>query len=133
ERLEKDFVLAAVDDLDGLVAERKKLADDVDGQRLVGLRHDKLTIEDILERHLVAEFAFVHLVAEGMGLRRIEVTDDVAVARVAEDTQESRRQELPAAAAAVEVNVKQVVGVKPHLQPGTAIGNDAERVEELAN
>ena len=38
ERLEKNFVLTAVDDFDVLVTERQKLADDADRERLVSLR-----------------------------------------------------------------------------------------------
>ena len=50
----------------------------------------------------------------------------------ADGAQEGRRQELAAAAAAVEVDVEQVVGVELHLQPRTAVRDDAEAVEELA-
>lgn len=39
---------------------------------------------------------------------------------------------LPAAAAAVKIDVEQVVGVKLDFQPGTAVRNDAEGMQELA-
>ena len=132
ERLEKDFILTAVDHFHRLVAEGDELADDADGERLVGLGHHEFAVLDVLEGHLVAELLLVHLVLQLEALDGIEIGDDVAVGRVAQRAEEGRREELAATAAAVEVDVKQVVGVELHFQPGAAVGNDAERVEDLA-
>jgi len=57
---------------------------------------------------------------------------DVTVGRVTEDAQESGREEFPAAAAAVEVDVEQVVGIELYFQPGAAVWDDAEAVEPFA-
>jgi hypothetical protein len=132
EGLEEDFVLAAVDHFHRLVAEGDELADDADGEGLVGFRDHEFAVEDVLERHLVAELLLVHLVLQLERLDVVEIGDDVAVGRVAQRAEEGRREELAAAAAAVEVDVKQVVGVELHFQPGSAVGDDAEAVEDLA-
>src|SRR5690606_14544621 len=50
----------------------------------------------------------------------------------AEHPQEGGRKELPAATATVEINIEQVVRVELDLQPGTAIRNDAEGMQELS-
>ena len=60
------------------------------------------------------------------------MADDVAVRRIAEHAQEGGGEELAAAAAAVEIDVEQVVGVELHFEPGTTVRDDAERVEQLA-
>ena len=51
---------------------------------------------------------------------------------VAERAEERGGEELPAALAAIEVDVKQIVGVELHFEPGAAVRNDAEAVEHLA-
>ena len=117
ERLEKNFVFAAVDHFDSLVAESQQLADDADGEWLVSLCHGQFAIEDIFERHFVAEFAFVHRLAERKGFWGIEVANNVAVRRVAEHTQERGRKEFTTAAAAVEVDIEQIVGVELDFEP----------------
>ena len=117
ERLEKDFVLTTVDHLDAVVAERDQLAHDADRERLVGFRDRLLAVEDVLEGHFVAELAFVHLVAELEIFQRVEMGHDVAVGRIAKHAQESRRKELAAAAAAIEINIEQVVGIELHFEP----------------
>jgi len=57
-----------------------------------------------------------------------------AVVRIGQDREREGGggQELPAAAPAVEVDVKQVVGVELHFQPRTAVGDDPERMQDLA-
>ena len=60
------------------------------------------------------------------------MADDVAVRRVTEHAQERGREELTTAAAAVEIDIEQIVGVELHFEPGSAVRNDAEGVEKLA-
>src|SRR6185295_11464007 len=50
----------------------------------------------------------------------------------AQRAEERRRQKFPAALFAVEINVKQIARVELRFIPGTAIGDDAERMERLA-
>jgi hypothetical protein len=75
------------------------------------------------------------LQVEGLGdlevLDLVEEVEDVDVA-VADGAEQRRDEEFPAAAAAVEVDVEQVVVVELHLEPGAAVGDDAEGVEQLA-
>ena len=87
------------------MAECDQLTHDADRERLVGLGHDQLAIENVLEGHFVAEFAFVHFVAELEVFQRVEMGDDVAVGRIAKHAQEGRRKELATTAAAIEINV----------------------------
>ena len=117
ERFEENFVFATVDDLDVLVAEGEKLADDTDREWLVSLGDGEFPIEDVFERNFMAEFTFVHGFAEGEGFWRIEMADDVAVGRVAEHPQESGGEEFTTAAAAVEVDVEQIIRVELHFEP----------------
>src|SRR5262245_44560582 len=49
-----------------------------------------------------------------------------------ERAEESRREELAAALAAIEVDVKEVVDVELQLHPRTAVRDDAEAVQLLA-
>ena len=58
----------------------------------------------------------------------VEQLDDVLVAPIAEGAQERRGEEFAAAVAAVEINVKQVVRVELHFEPGAAVRDDAEAV-----
>jgi hypothetical protein len=62
----------------------------------------------------------------------VEEFEDFLVSPVAECAEESGGQEFPAALASIQINIEQVVGVELHFQPGTAIGNDAEAVKDLA-
>src|SRR5205814_803047 len=73
---------------------------------------------------------------QGLGdlevLDLVEEVEEVDVRAVPDGAEQRRNQELPAAAAAVEVDVEQVVVVELHLEPGAAVGDDAEGMEELA-
>src|SRR5690606_33378662 len=65
-------------------------------------------------------------------LNRVEQVEDVKVRAIAKCAQEGRHKELAATAAAVEVNVQQIVLVELGFQPGAAVGDDAERVQHFA-
>jgi hypothetical protein len=73
---------------------------------------------------------------EGLGdlevLDLVEEIQQVDVRAVADGAKQRRDEEFPATAAAVEVNVEQVVVVELHFEPGAAVRNDAEGVEGLA-
>ena len=60
------------------------------------------------------------------------MADDVTVRRVAEHAQERGGEELATATAAVEIDVKQIVGVELHFQPGSAVWNDTEGMKKFA-
>ena len=77
-------------------------------------------------------FLVLELLAQGEVLDLVEKIDDFLVGAVAEGAQEGGGEELAAALAAVEVNVKEVVRIELDLEPGTAIRDDPEGVERLA-
>ena len=62
----------------------------------------------------------------------VEEVQEVEVVAEADGAEQRRDEEFPAAAAAVEIDVEQVVVVELHLEPGAAVGDDAEGVEQLA-
>ena len=109
-------------------------ADDLLGQRLERAGEDDalLGVDCVLDENEGRHVLHVE------GLRDLEVLDfveeieDVDVAGVPDGAKQRRDEELAATAAAVEVDVEQVVVVELNLEPGTAVGNDAERMEELA-
>jgi hypothetical protein len=108
---------------DDLLRERLECAGEND--TLLGI--DRVFDED--ERGNVFEI-------EGLGdfevFDLVEEIQDIDVGAVADGTKQRRDEEFAATAAAVEVNVEQVVIVELHFEPGTAVRNDAERVERLA-
>ena len=73
---------------------------------------------------------------EGLGdlqvLDLVEEIQDIDIGAEADGAKQRRDEEFPAAAAAVEINVEQIVVVELHFEPGAAVGNDAERMERLA-
>src|SRR5581483_3001378 len=50
----------------------------------------------------------------------------------AQRAEKSRRQKFPAALFAVEIDIKQIARVELRFIPGTAVGDDAERLQLLA-
>src|SRR5574340_1030462 len=68
-------------------------------------------------------------VAAGAAVGAFGSAIDGAVDRAQE---ECRRQEFSPAFLAIQVNVKQVAGIKLRFIPGATIRNDPERVEHLA-
>src|SRR5690606_30659210 len=74
----------------------------------------------------------VHLLLQLERLDAVEIRDDVAVRRIPERTQEGGCKELATAAAAVEVDVKQVVRIELDFKPRTPVRDDPERVEDLS-
>jgi hypothetical protein len=75
---------------------------------------------------------FVELLAQLKRFDGVEKFDDFLVRTVAKCAEESGGEEFPAAFAAVEIDIEQVGGIELDFDPGTAIGNDAEAVENLA-
>ena len=101
-------------------------------QRLKGIGQDDLAVLDVLDQHLAGQFVLVEAAAELEILRRVEKADDVLVGRITHGAQKGGGQKFAAALAAVHVNVKQIVRVELHLHPRSAVGNDAETVEDFA-
>ena len=70
--------------------------------------------------------------AQFQRLDGVEKLDHFFVRPVAEGAEKSRREKLPPAFAAVEIDIQQVAGVELDFDPGTAVRNNPEAVEDLA-
>ena len=109
-------------------------ADDGLGEWLEGAGENDtlLRIDDVLDEDEGGDVLDV----EGLGdlevLDLVEEIEDVDVAGVADGAEQRRDEELPATAAAIEIDVEEIVVVELDLEPGAAIGDDTERMEELA-
>ncbi len=124
-----------VDDLDRLDLEIEQLADDRLGQRLKSARHHDVRIGGVAnlgDQHLGADRLVVEVGLQLQVRDRVEQLDDFLVRRVAEGAQERRREELPAAFPAIQMDVKQIARVVHDFEPGAAVGNDAIGIEFLA-
>ena len=129
---DEQVVRGGGDDFDGFVAQLDELTDNAGGQRLIGTCHDEFAVEDVLEEDLGGDFLFGNAVLELQVLDLVEELEDVLIAREADHAQERGGKELTAAAAAVEIDVEQVVRVELHFQPGTTVRDDAEAVQPAA-
>ena len=64
-------------------------------------------------------------------LNVVKKIQQIDVRAITNSSKERCDQELAAAAAAIEINVKQIVIIELHFEPRAAVGNDAERMERL--
>lgn len=64
-------------------------------------------------------------------LHIVEKLDDFRIGAVPERTEKSRDKELPAAAAAVYVDIEKIVLVELDFDPSAAVGNEAERIKHF--
>ncbi len=111
------------------MAQLHELADDAGGERFVRAGDDQFSVQDVLEEELGGDFFLLHGLLELHILNVVEELEDVLVIWVADDPQQGGCQKLPAAAAAVEINIQEVVRVELHLKPCAAVGDDAETIE----
>ena len=135
ERADRRAVVhRGVDHADGADFVLLERADDLLGQRLEGAgQHDALLrVDGILDEHERAHILHLERLGDLQVLDLVEEAEDVEVARIADGAQQGGDEKLPAAAAAVEIDVEQVVVVELHLQPGAAVRDDAEGKELLA-
>ncbi len=132
EGLDEEVVVRGGDAGHRLHTERMELRDRRESERLVSLRYDHVPIKDIVEDDLVRELGLVDIGIDLELLDVVELLDNVFVGRVADGAEEGRRKKLAAAAAAIEVNIEEVVRVELHFHPGAAVGDDAETVKGLA-
>ena len=114
------------------MAELLELADDALGERLVGAGHDELAVEDVLEQDFVREVFLGDAVLDLEILDVVEELEDVLIVREADHAQERGGEEFATTAAAVEIDVEQVVRVELHFEPGAAVRDDAEAVQPAA-
>lgn len=115
--LDQHVVLALVDDVDFLDAELEELANHAHVELFESLGKNEVLVLDRVHGHEVVQVFLRHVFAQGKRADVVELADDVAVRLEAQITHERRRKELAAAAAAVKVDVEQVVGVKLDFQP----------------
>ena len=131
QRFDHRVILLRIHDLHGLDAEGDDLADGRLGERLESAGNGDLTIADVRGQHLRRDLLFIEVLAQLQVFKFVENLEHFLVRAKAQRAEESRRQNLPPAFAAVEVCVKQIVRIKLELHPRTAIRNDAERIKRL--
>ena len=109
-------------------------AHDLLGQRFEGpgQHHAFLRVDRVLHQHQGADVLHVQGLGDLEILDLVKEVEDVDIGAVADGAEEGGDEKLAAAAAAVEINIEQVVVVELNLQPGAAVGNDAEGMEQLA-
>ena len=115
----------------GLDAEAVELLNHFEGKRLVGLGYDDVTIGDIFKDDLIGEISLVYLRIDLELTDIIKLTNDIFVGRETDSAKESCRKKFAAAAAAVEVDIKEVIRIELNFHPRTAVRNDAESEKGL--
>src|SRR4029453_12279091 len=103
-----------------------------EGERHEGAPDGHFTIEHVSREHLGRETFLVQFLAQLQLLDIVKKLDNLFVGSVTEGAEERGGEEFPAAFAPIEIDVKQIAGVELHLNPGTAIRNDAKAVEHFA-
>src|SRR5262249_48025975 len=101
-------------------------------QGLKRARDRHFTIADVRGKDFAGELFFVEFVTQLQDLDVVKKFDDLLVRAIAEGAQKSRREEFSAALASVEINVKQISRIELHLNPRTAVWNDAKTIKHLA-
>jgi hypothetical protein len=94
------------------VTERHDLPDGGKGERLEGARDRDFTVEHVSGQHFGSETFLVELIAQLQFLDVVEKLDDFFVGPVAGRAQESRGEEFATAFASIEIDVKQIAGVR---------------------
>src|SRR5439155_21172153 len=92
----------------------------------------RLPIEDISDQERRPELFRAEFPAPLQGLDRVEEFDHFLVGAIAQCAEKSCGEEFTAAFPAIEMDVEQIARIKLHFDPGTAIGNNAETVKNLA-
>jgi len=131
---ESSFVNGRIDHADRGDTVFLEGADDLLRERLERSGKDNalLGIDRVLDEDERGNVLKVESLGDLQILDLVEEIQDVDIARIANGAEQRRDEELAATAAAVEINVKQVVVVELHFEPSAAVGNDAERVEQFA-
>ncbi len=86
--------------------------------------HDALLrVDRVFHQHEVTDVVELQRLGHAQLLDLVKQIQDIDIGTVSDRPQKCRDQKLPATAAAVEINVKQIVVVELHFQPSPAIGN----------
>ena len=86
----------------------------------------------VFDQHERGDVLHVERLGDLQVLDLVEEIQQVDVTRVSDRPEHRRDEELPTTAAAVEIDVEQIVVVELDLEPGAAVRNDAEGVKRLA-
>ena len=132
EGLDDRVVVFRIDNLYRFMTQADQLANDGRSERLKGATDSDLAIADIGDQNLRSNFLFVELFAEFEVLGFVEEIDDSLVRREAHGAEERGRQKFTAAFAAVKIDVEEVCGIELNFDPGSAVGNDAEAMEDFS-
>src|ERR1051326_8257109 len=101
QRFDDGVVIGNVDDLNFLDSEPDDLANRRERQRFKSAGDSDFTVAHFSSEDLGCEFFFIELLAQFQVLDIIEKLDDFLVRAVTERAEESRREEFPAALAAI--------------------------------
>ena len=131
EGLDDRVVVFRIDNLYRFMTQADQLANDGRSERLKGATDSDLAITDIGDQNLRSNFLFVEFFAEFEVLGFVEEIDDILIRREAHGAEECGSKKFAAAFAAVEIDVEEVCGIELNFDPGSAVGNDAEAMEDF--
>ena len=102
------------------------------GKRLECARHRHLAVTDLGGEHFGGQLFFVEFLAQLQIFNVVKKFDDFFVRAITERAKECGGEKLPAALAAIEINVKKISRIKLHLNPRTAVRDDPEAVKHFS-
>ena len=120
QRLQKNFIFTGINDIDCFVTKLDKLVYITNRHRLIGLHDDDFIIKNIFEGHFLSELFLIVVFDDFFQVELldvIKVLTEITIRRPAHGAQEGGGEELTTTATSVEVDVKQIVGVKLGFQP----------------
>ena len=132
KRLDDCVIVRNIDHFHLVNLQRHDLTNGRQGERLERARHRRLTITDLGRENFGGQLLFVEFFAQLEIFNVVKKLDYFFVRTVTEGAQERRGEKLPAALASIEINVKKISRIKLHLDPRTAVRDDAKAVEHLA-
>ncbi len=120
QRLQKNFIFTGINNVDGLVTKLDELVHITNRHRLVGLHNDDFIVKNVFESYFLSELFFVVFFNDLLQVELLDVVKvltEITIRRPAHGAQKGGSEELTTATASIEVDVKQVVGVKLGFQP----------------
>ena len=131
ERFHDGVIVRDVDHFYLVNLQRHDLADGCQGERLIGASHRYFTVADLRREHFVGQHFFIKLVVQLQRLDTVKKLDDLFVGPVAKRAQKCGGKKFAAAFASIEIDVQQIGCIELHLNPGTAVRDDAKAVKHL--
>ncbi len=131
---ERAVVDGDVHDFDLVDSRCRNLLHHGGGDRVVAAGDDgrRIGVDQIVLHDEETQILVGILLAGGEGLELVEKLHEHFVAAVAESPEEGGGEEFPAAAALIHEAPHDIVRIEHHLDPGTAVGDNADGKERLA-